>query len=90
MVDRRHRVLIWLAGLFTVVHFPAEDITILWDRKTTIHIQVGPVWQVSASAFPPKPETNCKEIFEISVSSLTRQAVMVMGSGTTEWAVWEL
>lgn len=50
MVDRRHKVSIWPAGLFTVVHFPAEDITILWDKKTTVHIQVGPVWQVSASA----------------------------------------
>lgn len=57
MVDRKQQVFIWPAGLFTVVHFPAEDITLLWDKKTTIHIQVGPVWQVSASAAasPPKP-----------------------------------
>lgn len=37
---------IWSAGYFTVVHFPEEDVTVLWDRKTTIHIQVGPRWQV--------------------------------------------
>lgn len=37
---------IWSSGYFTVVHFPEEDVTVLWDRKTTIHIQVGPRWQV--------------------------------------------
>lgn len=49
MVDRKQRMFIWPAGYFTVVHFPEEDFTVLWDRKTTVHIQVGPRWQVSAS-----------------------------------------
>uniref|UniRef100_A0A8C7GE24 Otogelin n=1 Tax=Oncorhynchus kisutch TaxID=8019 RepID=A0A8C7GE24_ONCKI len=38
-------VFIWSAGLFTVVHVPEEDLTVLWDRKTTVHIQAGPRWQ---------------------------------------------
>lgn len=46
MVDRKQRMFIWPAGYFTVVHFPEEDVTVLWDRKTTVHIQVGPRWQV--------------------------------------------
>lgn len=49
VVDRKQRMFIWSVGYFTVVHFPEEDFTVLWDRKTTVHIQVGSRWQVSAS-----------------------------------------
>ncbi|XP_075712901.1 otogelin-like protein [Rhinoderma darwinii] len=35
----------WKAGFYTVVHFPDLDITILWDKKTTIHVKVGPRWK---------------------------------------------
>ncbi|XP_045889176.1 otogelin [Micropterus dolomieu] len=45
VIDRTQRMFIWPAGYFTVVNFPEEDITVLWDRKTTVHIQVGPRWQ---------------------------------------------
>ncbi|XP_076584321.1 otogelin [Chaetodon auriga] len=45
VIDRKQRMFIWPAGHFTVVHFPEEDVTVLWDRKTTVHIQVGPRWQ---------------------------------------------
>ncbi|XP_034536187.1 otogelin [Notolabrus celidotus] len=45
LIDRKQRMFIWPAGYYTVVHFPEEDVTILWDRKTTVHIQVGPRWQ---------------------------------------------
>ncbi|XP_076003159.1 otogelin [Genypterus blacodes] len=45
VIDKKQRMLIWPAGFFTVVHFPVEEVTILWDRKTTVHIQVGPRWQ---------------------------------------------
>ncbi|XP_077442602.1 otogelin [Stigmatopora argus] len=45
VLSRNHSMVIWPAGYFTVIHFPKEDVTILWDRKTTIHIQVGPRWQ---------------------------------------------
>ncbi|EGW14371.1 Otogelin [Cricetulus griseus] len=36
---------LWKAGHYIVVYFPEEDITILWDEKTTIHIKVGPQWK---------------------------------------------
>lgn len=49
VIDRNQRLFIWQAGLFTVVHFPEEDITVLWDHKTTVHVQVGPHWQVNVS-----------------------------------------
>uniref|UniRef100_A0A665WSA5 Otogelin n=1 Tax=Echeneis naucrates TaxID=173247 RepID=A0A665WSA5_ECHNA len=45
VIDRKQRMLMWPAGYFTVIHFPEEDVTVLWDRKTTVHIQVGPQWQ---------------------------------------------
>ncbi|XP_072237255.1 otogelin [Leuresthes tenuis] len=45
IIDRKQRMFIWPAGYFTVIHFPDEDVTVLWDRKTTIHVQVGPRWQ---------------------------------------------
>ncbi|XP_049903117.1 otogelin [Epinephelus moara] len=45
VIDRKQRMFIWPAGYYTVVNFPEEDVTVLWDRKTTIHIQVGPRWQ---------------------------------------------
>ncbi|XP_030269310.1 otogelin [Sparus aurata] len=45
VIDRKQRMFIWPAGYFTVVHFPEEDVTVLWDRKTTVHVQVGPRWQ---------------------------------------------
>ncbi|XP_053319637.1 otogelin-like protein [Spea bombifrons] len=35
----------WKAGFYTVVHIPELEITILWDKKTTIHIKVGPRWK---------------------------------------------
>ncbi|KAJ1161964.1 hypothetical protein NDU88_002444 [Pleurodeles waltl] len=35
----------WKAGFYTAVHFPELEITILWDKKTTIHVKVGPRWK---------------------------------------------
>ncbi|XP_042197503.1 otogelin [Callorhinchus milii] len=45
VIDPRENVHVWKAGSFTVVHFPTEEITLLWDQGTTIHVQVGPRWQ---------------------------------------------
>ncbi|XP_053305200.1 otogelin [Spea bombifrons] len=45
IVDKRQSLHVWQAGIFTFVHFPSEFITLLWDQRTTIHVQVGPQWQ---------------------------------------------
>ncbi|KAM4744336.1 otogelin [Anableps anableps] len=45
VINRKQQMFIWPAGYFTIIHFPEEDVTVLWDRKTTVHIQVGPSWQ---------------------------------------------
>uniref|UniRef100_A0A803Y1H6 Otogelin like n=1 Tax=Meleagris gallopavo TaxID=9103 RepID=A0A803Y1H6_MELGA len=36
---------LWMAGYYTVIHFPEQDITILWDKKTMMHVTVGPQWK---------------------------------------------
>ncbi|XP_045433849.1 otogelin [Pipistrellus kuhlii] len=44
-LDKKQEVHTWRAGFFTLVHFPREQITLLWDQRTTVHIQAGPQWQ---------------------------------------------
>ncbi|NWS65848.1 OTOG protein, partial [Crotophaga sulcirostris] len=44
-IDKLQMVQLWKAGFFTVVHFPREHITILWDQRTTVHVQMGHQWQ---------------------------------------------
>ncbi|XP_073420787.1 otogelin-like [Dendrobates tinctorius] len=45
VIDKGQEVHVWQAGFFTFVHFPSEYITLLWDQRTTLHIQAGPQWQ---------------------------------------------
>ncbi|MEE6480233.1 hypothetical protein FKM82_012502 [Ascaphus truei] len=45
MQQSAHRYQHWKAGYYTVVHFPELEITILWDKKTTVHVKVGPRWR---------------------------------------------
>ncbi|XP_034155631.2 otogelin [Pangasianodon hypophthalmus] len=44
-VTDRQNVYILNAGYFTIIHLTQYEISVLWDRKTTIHIQAGPQWQ---------------------------------------------
>ncbi|RMC12267.1 hypothetical protein DUI87_09779 [Hirundo rustica rustica] len=44
-IDDLQKMQLWKAGFFTVVHFPDEHITILWDQRTTVHVQMGHQWQ---------------------------------------------
>ncbi|NWX12921.1 OTOG protein, partial [Aegotheles bennettii] len=44
-IDELQNIQLWKAGFFTVVHFPGEHITVLWDQRTTVHVQMGPQWQ---------------------------------------------
>ncbi|KFQ33669.1 Otogelin, partial [Mesitornis unicolor] len=43
--DELQKIQLWKAGFFTVVHFPDEHITVLWDQRTTVHVQMGHQWQ---------------------------------------------
>ncbi|NXJ61135.1 OTOG protein, partial [Rostratula benghalensis] len=44
-IDELQKMQLWKAGFFTVVHFPHEHITVLWDQRTTVHVQMGHQWQ---------------------------------------------
>ncbi|XP_060118015.1 otogelin [Heteronotia binoei] len=44
-IDKLQLIHIWKAGFFTLVHFPNEHITVMWDQRTTLHVQTGPQWQ---------------------------------------------
>ncbi|NXK01760.1 OTOG protein, partial [Herpetotheres cachinnans] len=44
-IDKLQKMQLWKAGFFTVVHFPDEHVTILWDQRTTVHVQMGHQWQ---------------------------------------------
>ncbi|XP_075611145.1 otogelin [Balearica regulorum gibbericeps] len=44
-IDELQKLQLWKAGFFTVVHFADEHITILWDQRTTVHVQMGHQWQ---------------------------------------------
>lgn len=46
VVGRGSEFELWRAGYYTVIHFSSQDLTILWDRKTTVHIRAGPQWKV--------------------------------------------
>ncbi|XP_048829558.1 otogelin-like protein [Brienomyrus brachyistius] len=45
LMDSQQGLFIWRAGYFTILHVPSEDLTVMWDTKTTVHIQAGPRWQ---------------------------------------------
>ncbi|XP_042323917.1 LOW QUALITY PROTEIN: otogelin-like protein [Sceloporus undulatus] len=43
--ENKSKYQLWKAGFYIAVHFPEQEITVLWDRKTTIHIKVGARWK---------------------------------------------
>nr|XP_033808517.1 otogelin-like protein isoform X3 [Geotrypetes seraphini] len=43
--DSKSKYQLWKAGFYTVVHFSEIEVTVLWDKKTTIHVKVGPRWK---------------------------------------------
>ncbi|XP_028823261.1 otogelin-like protein isoform X3 [Denticeps clupeoides] len=45
VMARGYEFQLWTAGYYTVVHFSNQDLTVLWDRKTTVHIRAGPQWK---------------------------------------------
>ncbi|XP_042315379.1 otogelin [Sceloporus undulatus] len=44
-IDKLQQIHIWKAGFFTFVNFPNEHITVMWDQRTTVHVETGPQWQ---------------------------------------------
>ncbi|XP_044282027.1 otogelin [Varanus komodoensis] len=44
-IDKLQQIYLWKAGFFTLVYFPNEQITVMWDQRTTVHVEAGPQWQ---------------------------------------------
>lgn len=65
---------LWKAGYYTVVHFSNQDLTILWDRKTTVHIRAGPQWKVCTRRLFRKFTVKNSENMTRSAVSLSTRA----------------
>nr|XP_055029604.1 otogelin-like protein isoform X1 [Misgurnus anguillicaudatus] len=83
VVGRGFEFQLWGAGYYTVVHFPAQDLTVLWDRKTTIHIRVGPQWKGQLSGL-------CGNFDTVTVNDMTTAGHMEVSNAQAfgdSWAV---
>uniref|UniRef100_A0AAR2L9B6 Otogelin-like n=1 Tax=Pygocentrus nattereri TaxID=42514 RepID=A0AAR2L9B6_PYGNA len=74
---------LWGAGYYTVIHFPNQDLTVLWDRKTTIHIQAGPRWKVKFSGM-------CGNFDMVTVNDMTTAGHMEVSNAQAFGDSWAL
>uniref|UniRef100_A0A8B9GWV8 Otogelin-like n=1 Tax=Astyanax mexicanus TaxID=7994 RepID=A0A8B9GWV8_ASTMX len=74
---------LWGAGYYTVVHFPNQDLTVLWDRKTTIHIRAGPRWKGQFSGM-------CGNFDMVTVNDMTTAGHMEVSNAQAFGDSWAL
>uniref|UniRef100_A0A7N8X403 Otogelin-like n=1 Tax=Mastacembelus armatus TaxID=205130 RepID=A0A7N8X403_9TELE len=74
---------LWKAGYYTVVHFSSQDLTILWDRKTTVHIRAGPQWKGLLSGL-------CGNFDSVTVNDMTTSSHMEVNNAQTFGDSWAL
>ncbi|XP_053262546.1 otogelin-like protein [Podarcis raffonei] len=84
---RRHEVTtkyqLWKAGYYTAVHFPDQEITILWDRKTTMHIKVGVRWKGKLAGL-------CGNFDKFTSNDLTTSSNMEVRNAQVFGESWEI
>ncbi|XP_008410626.1 otogelin-like protein isoform X1 [Poecilia reticulata] len=83
VVGRGSEFEIWNAGYYTVVHFSSQDLTILWDRKTTVHIRAGPHWKGLLSGL-------CGNFDSVTVNDMTTSSHMEVNNAQTFGNSWAL
>ncbi|XP_060891259.1 otogelin-like protein [Labrus mixtus] len=83
VVGRGSEFEIWKAGYYTVVHFSQQDLTILWDRKTTVHIRAGPQWKGRLSGL-------CGNFDSVTVNDMTTSSHMEVNNAQTFGDSWAL
>uniref|UniRef100_A0A1A8UUL7 Otogelin-like n=1 Tax=Nothobranchius furzeri TaxID=105023 RepID=A0A1A8UUL7_NOTFU len=83
VVGRGSEFELWKAGYYTVVHFSNQDLTILWDRKTTVHIRVGPQWKGLLSGL-------CGNFDSVTVNDMTTSSHMEVNNAQTFGDSWAL
>ncbi|KAM4734656.1 otogelin-like protein [Anableps anableps] len=83
VVGRGSEFELWNAGYYTVVHFSSQDLTILWDRKTTVHIRAGPHWKGLLSGL-------CGNFDSVTVNDMTTSSHMEVNNAQTFGNSWAL
>ncbi|KAK1887791.1 Otogelin-like protein [Dissostichus eleginoides] len=83
VVGRGSEFELWKAGYYTVVHFSSQDLTILWDRKTTVHIRAGPRWKGLLSGL-------CGNFDSVTVNDMTTSSHMEVNNAQTFGDSWSL
>uniref|UniRef100_A0A3P8QUJ2 Otogelin-like n=1 Tax=Astatotilapia calliptera TaxID=8154 RepID=A0A3P8QUJ2_ASTCA len=74
---------LWKAGYYTVIHFSNQDLTILWDRKTTVHIRAGPQWKGLLSGL-------CGNFDSVTANDMTTSSHMEVSNAQTFGDSWAL
>ncbi|KAK6318176.1 hypothetical protein J4Q44_G00114670 [Coregonus suidteri] len=74
---------LWSAGYYTAIHFPYQDLTVLWDRKTTVHIRVGPHWKGLLSGL-------CGNFDSVTVNDMTTSSHMEVSNAQGFGDSWAL
>uniref|UniRef100_A0A3B4BJY3 Uncharacterized protein n=1 Tax=Periophthalmus magnuspinnatus TaxID=409849 RepID=A0A3B4BJY3_9GOBI len=83
VIGRGFEFELWKAGYYTVVHFANQDLTILWDRKTTVHIRAGPQWKGHLSGM-------CGNFDSVTVNDMTTSSHMEVNNAQTFGDSWAL
>uniref|UniRef100_G3PI95 Otogelin-like n=1 Tax=Gasterosteus aculeatus aculeatus TaxID=481459 RepID=G3PI95_GASAC len=83
VVGRGSEFELWRTGYYTVVHFSHQDLTILWDRKTTVHIRAGPQWKGLLSGL-------CGNFDSVTVNDMTTSSQMEVNNAQTFGDSWAL
>ncbi|XP_032379315.1 otogelin-like protein isoform X2 [Etheostoma spectabile] len=83
VVGRGSEFELWKAGYYTVVYFSNQDLTILWDRKTTVHIRAGPQWKGLLSGL-------CGNFDSVTVNDMTTSSHMEVNNAQTFGDSWAL
>uniref|UniRef100_A0A8C4SCC6 Otogelin like n=1 Tax=Erpetoichthys calabaricus TaxID=27687 RepID=A0A8C4SCC6_ERPCA len=74
---------LWKAGYYTVLHFLKQEITILWDTKTTVHIQAGPQWKGQLTGM-------CGNFDKITVNDMTTSSNIEVSNAQAFGDSWAL
>ncbi|KAK6320140.1 hypothetical protein J4Q44_G00092470 [Coregonus suidteri] len=74
---------LWSAGYYTAIHFPKQDLTVLWDRKTTVHIRAGPEWKGLLSGL-------CGNFDSVTVNDMTTSSHMEVSNAQGFGDSWAL
>ncbi|KAJ8402412.1 hypothetical protein AAFF_G00369010 [Aldrovandia affinis] len=83
VVGKGYEFQLWRAGYYAVVHFPKQEITILWDKKTTVHIRAGPQWKGQLTGM-------CGNFDTVTVNDMTTSSHMEVSNAQAFGDSWAL